>query len=316
MAERSPSRTRPPSRSPAGTPLASPRALAGPIVVAGEAGSPLEGALRIAQLLARRDGIAVHVVTVVRPLALPAAVVASIDSDAWQEGRRQRQLAVVRQQMHQTVGVSANFTVGAETGSPAYVAARLAHEHGAALIIVGVDAHGAPGRAATEDAALQITRTAHVPVLAVPPDCALLPRRALVAIDFSEASVRAARAARLVLTAGGSLVLAHVAPDVELRELGKEGWAEIYARGVAALFEELTEELRAPGDVDVETETLHGDPAAALLALAARDAFELIAVGSQATPWVEWHLTGSVSTSVFRGARAPVLIAPPPRADR
>jgi nucleotide-binding universal stress UspA family protein len=184
------------------------------------------------------------------------------------------------------------------------------------LILVGIDAHGAAQRAETEDAALQVTRTAETPVLAIPPDVTLLPRRALVAMDFSDASVRAARAAAITLASGGSITLAHVAPDVDFREMRREGFERIYNRGVAGSFEHLVDELRVPKEVDVDTVLLRGDASTLLLDLAARGAFELIAAGSQTAPWVEWHLTGSVSTSLLRGARCAVLIAPPADARR
>ena len=287
------------------------RGFAGPLLVAGEETSPVDGALRVAQLLARRDHVNAHVLTVVRPLTLPATLLAGDDREAWEEARRQRQLALVRQQLHQTVGVSGHFSVSAESGSPAPVIARVARERGSEVVLVGIEPHGARGRAHTEDAALQVTRTADVPVVAIPPDIALLPRRALVAMDFSEASLRAARAALLTLTTGSVLTIAHVSPDADFRELGKEGWAEIYSSGVTGLFERLADELRSPGEVDVDTVVLRGEPSVALLELAARGAFDLIAAGSQSAPWVEWHLTGSVSTSLLREARCAVLIAPP-----
>ena len=271
----------------------------------------MEGALHVAQLLARRDRVNAHVLTVVRPLALPASLFAPGDRDAWEEVRRQQQLAAVRQRLHETIGRTAHFSVSAESGSPAPVIARIARERRAELILLGIDAHGAPRRAETEDAVLQVTRTADVAVVAIPPDVALLPRRALVAMDFSEASARAARAAVLTLDSGGSVTLAHVAPDVNFREMGKEGWEQIYDRGVVGLFDQLAGELRIRGEVDVETVVVRGDPPTHLLEIAARGAFELIAAGSQTAPWVEWHLTGSVSTSLLRGARCPVLIAPP-----
>ena len=286
------------------------RGLISPLLVAGEETSSIDGALHVAQLLARRDDVNAHVLTVVRPLTLPASLLADVDREAWEEGRRQRQLALVRQQLHQAVGVSAHFSASAEGGSPAPTIARIARERGAELILVGLDARGAPRRAATEDAALQVTRTADVPVMAVP-DVGLLPRRGLVAMDFSEASVRAARAAILTLAPGGHLTLAHVEPDVNFRELGKEGWGEIYLRGVAGLFDQLADTLRAAGDVHVETVVLRGDAPTALLEFAARGAFDLVAAGSQSAPWVEWHLTGSVSTSLLRGAHSIILIAPP-----
>jgi len=265
----------------------------------------------VAQFLGRRDRVNVHLLTVVRPLAFPASLFAGVDQDAWEDVRRQQQLASVRQRLHQTVGRTAHFSVSAESGSPAPVIARVARERRSGLILVGIDAHGAPRRAETEDAALQVTRTADVPVVAVPPDVALLPRRALVAMDFSEASARAARAAVLTLASGGTLTLAHVTPDVDFREMGKEGWGHIYDRGVASLFEQLAGELRMAGEVDVDTVVTRGDASVHLLELAARGAFELIAAGSQTAPWVERHLTGSVSTNLLRGARCAVLIAPP-----
>lgn len=298
--------------NPEGAVAAARRALVGSLLVAGEDASPIDGALRLAQLLARRDRVNAHVLTVVRPLPLPGALFAAIDRDAWDEVRRQQQLSSVRQRLHQTVGQTTHFSVSVETGSPARVIARVAREHRAELVLVGLDAHGSPGRAGTEDAALQVTRTVDTPVIATPPNVALLFRRALVAVDFSEASVRAARAALLTLASGGTLTLAHVAPDVDFREMGKEGWGQIYDSGVADLFDRLAAELRMPGVVDVDTLVMRGDDASVpLLELAARGAFELIAAGSQSAPWIEWHLTGSVSTSLLRGARCAVLIAPP-----
>lgn len=286
------------------------RELLGPILVAGEEASPLDGAFRLAQELARRDHIDVHVLTVIRPLGLPKPLLPAEHREAWEEGRRQQQLSLLRQRLNQAIGVSAHFSVDAERGSPAPTIARIARERGAELVLVGIDAHGAPGRAETEDAALQVTRTAEIPVMAVSRDVTLLPRRALVAMDFSAASMRAARAAILALADGGSLTLAHVEPDVELQALGKEGLGEIYARGVDGLFEQLAGALRASG-VGVDTTVVRGDAPAVLLEMAARGAFELVAAGSQSAPWVEWHLTGSVSTSLLRGARCAVLIAPP-----
>jgi nucleotide-binding universal stress UspA family protein len=46
---------------------------------------------------------------------------------------------------------------------------------------------------------------------------------------------------------------------------------------------------------------------------ASRGDVDLIATGTQGRMAPERHLTGSVSTAILRGARCPVLIAPPPR---
>jgi nucleotide-binding universal stress UspA family protein len=105
----------------------------------------------------------------------------------------------------------------------------------------------------------------------------------------------------------------YVEPDVELETLGNVGLGETHDHSVARLFEELCTSLTAPGDVTVETMLLRGDPAATVLDHASRDDVDLIAAGTQGRVALERHLTGSVSTAILRGARCPVLIAPPPR---
>jgi hypothetical protein len=47
----------------------------------------VDGALRVTHLLARRDRVNAHVLTVVRPLALPASLFAPGDHDAWSSGK-------------------------------------------------------------------------------------------------------------------------------------------------------------------------------------------------------------------------------------
>jgi nucleotide-binding universal stress UspA family protein len=172
-------------------------------------------------------------------------------------------------------------------------------------------AEGTSERRRGEDAVLQLASTADVPVLAVPADHARLPRRAVVAMDFSASSRYAALAALRLLAPGGLLTIAHVEPDADLRALGQEGWAEIYERGVAGLFDELAEALSAVrGDVAIETVLLGGEPATALLEYAALHESELIASGAQSASTRGGRFTGSVSAALLRGARAAVLLAP------
>ena len=284
----------------------------GPLLIAGEDADYTRGALHIAELLARRDRVNAHVLGVVRPLPFPTPLLAKIDHDALENGRRRQHFDRIRQRLHQATGVAAYFTVETATGSPASLLARAARERGAEIIMVGLEEHGTPGRVATEDNALQLTRAADAPVLAVPAASGLLPKHALVAVDFSPASQRAAQASIPLLGQGAKITLLYVNPDMELAALGKEGWAEINNHGVARLFEQLIASLSVPGDVSVETVLLRGDAAAMVLDHASRGDFDLIATGTQGQTSLERHLTGSVSTAVLRGARCAVLIAPPP----
>jgi len=286
------------------------RAFTGSLLIAGR-DDDMSGALLVAELLARRDRVAAHVVTPVPPLPLTFALLTGVDTDALNEGRRQEQLTRLRQRVHQTVGRSAHFSVSAELGSSPRAVGAMARERGAALILVSLGAPGAPERAATEDAALLETRTAGIPVLAVPPDHHALPRRAIVAMDFGKASVRAARTALLTLAGGGTLTLAHVGPDLDFSAIGKDGLGVIYAEGVAGLFRRLVRMLAVPGDVDVETTVLRGEPSSALLDLAARTDADLVAAGSRSGTWRELDPAGSVSAALLRGAECAVLLAPP-----
>lgn len=294
------------------------RALAGSLLVVGHDDDTLSGPLFVAQELARRDRLRAHVLTLVQPLSYIAPILTKADAAALGEGRRQAQLARVRRRVHRTVGRSAHFSISAELGSPTRSVARAVRRRRAAMVLVGIGVRGAPERAKTEDAALQLARTAGVPVLAVPADGALLPRRALVALNFDGASVRAARATLLVLASGGSLTLAHVAePGLDCEEAGPEGWGDIYADGVAGLFRRIEPELSALGDVDVQTVTVHGDPFTSLPELASRGDFDLLAAGSpRSTPWPDTNPLGSVSAALLRGADCTVLIAPPPAGRR
>jgi nucleotide-binding universal stress UspA family protein len=285
----------------------------GPLLIAGEDAEYTRGAMHVAELLARRDRVNAHVLGVVRPLAFPASLLSEIDREALEEGRRRTHLDRVRQRLHQATGLAAYFTVDAVSGSPAVQLARAARERGSELIMVGLEEYGAKGRTATEDAALQITQAAEVPVLAVPVDRASLPKHALVAMDFSPASQRAARAAVPLLAQAAKLTLAYVEPDVDLAALGREDWAEIHDRAFARLFDQLATSLSIPGDVSVETVLLRGEPAATLVDYSSRGDFDFVATGTQGETELERHRTGSVSTAVLRGARCAVLIAPPPR---
>jgi nucleotide-binding universal stress UspA family protein len=294
-------------------------ALGGPVLVAGGDGEASCGALRLAELLARRDRVNAHVLGVLRPVRFPAWALAEVDPEALEAGRRGKHLVLLRRRVHQTVGRSALFSVDVVTDSPARALAAAARERGSACILVGLAERGTVGRPASEDEALQVTRAADVPVVAVPVDCAFLPRRALVALDFGDGSKRATLTAARLLAPGATLTLAHVEPEADLRALGQEGLAEIYERGVAERFRaieaELAAERRAMGDTTVETVLLTGEPAPVLLERAVRGAYDLIACGTQGVAQAmsprERHVTGSVSTALLRGAGCAVLIAPP-----
>jgi len=290
------------------------RSLLGPLLIAGQDAEYMRGALCVAEILARRDHVNAHVLGAVPALALPQLLLVNLEHEALEDGRREQHLDRLRRRLHQVTGISAQFSVEAITGSPAVELARAARERGSEYILVGLEQYDARGRAATEDAALQVRGSASIPVLAVPMAQERLPQRALLAVDFSAASMRAARAAIPLLAPRATLTLVHVEPTVDFQELGMVGWAETYERGVAALFEPLVALLTAAGDITVNAIVLRrkggDDIANALLEHARQHDLDLIATGTQAHTALDRHLTGSVSTALLRGAQCAVLMAP------
>lgn len=285
--------------------------MGGPVLVAGDDGELSCGALRFAELLARRRGVNAHVLGAVRPMEFPVWAFVDVDPAVMESGRRQGYLESLRKRVHATVGISGYFTVEAATGNPATVLAEAARARGSAVILAGIGERGTAERPPSEDAVLQLMESTPVPVVAVPPHAEHLPARALVAMDFSEVSRRAAAAALDFVDPGATVTLAHVAPEADLRALGAEGLAAIYEQGVAGLFQQLEAELGARGDVRVETVLLKGEPAPALLALSTGGAYDLIACGTHGAAAAGRRFPGSVSTALLRGARCPVLITPP-----
>jgi|tagenome__1003787_1003787.scaffolds.fasta_scaffold20985138_7 nucleotide-binding universal stress UspA family protein len=194
-------------------------------------------------------------------------------------------------------------------GEPARVISDVAAKRHAQLIIVGMGRHELVDRIFGDETALKVARTSHVPVLAVPDGDFSVPRHAVVAIDFSEGSVRAARAALRLLTADGVLELVHVVP----RDRLFDAWVaqEEYVRFVRHSLTRFRARLAIPPNVRVDDVILNGDPARELLAYATRVGADLIAAGSHGHGFVTRLVIGSVTTKLLRMASCPVLVIPP-----
>jgi nucleotide-binding universal stress UspA family protein len=176
---------------------------------------------------------------------------------------------------------------------------------------VGTGHHGALGRLVYGERAVQISRLADRPVVVVPPPAKLRPiTEAMVAVDFSPASQRAARFALDMLADGGQLTLVHVKSAVNLSEEGAGWWEEAYERRSADLFRRFSAALRPERGVRIVTRMLHGDVAAALLTCARDAGVGLIASGGRRHSFIERVLLGSVSTELIRRADCTVVVVP------
>jgi nucleotide-binding universal stress UspA family protein len=139
-------------------------------------------------------------------------------------------------------------------------------------------------------------------------------RRPTVVVGWDgSAAARLAMATAAHLAQGGRVVAVHaheaLAPHVTAR------WQELLALDAAQRSAALLDEVSGGSvdgleDVHVDVRSVEGDPAGALLAVAADVGADAIAVGSRgigATAAVH----GSVSTTLLTRADRPVLVVPP-----
>jgi nucleotide-binding universal stress UspA family protein len=288
----------------------------GKLIVATDGSPGAAGALHLAHSLARRGMEPPVVLAVQEPVPLydVATPAAMAEAQLALERTASGQLrASVEEQLREIGAETRDWEVKVEVGSPAAAIADAARARGSAMIVLGLGRHAAVDRWLGGETALRVMQLAHVPVLAAHPDARALPRRALVAEDFSELSRDAGNRALDLLEPGGELHLAHVVrvpPAIESQYLDSD-WIDSYLEGVRVRLEARREELAVAGGGPVHAHTLQGEPAPELLRLADRIGVDLVAAGRHGRGFLGRLLMGSVSTRLVRGARCSVLVVPP-----
>lgn len=199
--------------------------------------------------------------------------------------------------------VAAEYTLLA--GVPEEIILQTADEVRAALIVMGTHGRSGLDRLKLGSVADAVLRRAHCPVFTIHAAAGGHPAvhplrlnlgRILVATDFSPSSEAALRhAVELAKLLPAEVLLLHVA-DADATE------TEIEEQ-----FRQALSDSRA-GERVGEQLLLRGDPAASILAHAARMKARLIVMGTQGRRGMERLLLGSVATAVIRGARCPVLV--------
>jgi nucleotide-binding universal stress UspA family protein len=286
------------------------------ILVATDGQAPSLGALRMAAALAARTWAEVHVVGVVEPFPVVGTGGTDIVATTWREIEHAGERALLQRVLDQLelVGAGAGgWPVTVTIGLPAPTIVQMADRLGASMIIAGLGRHELADRWFGTEMALRVMRLSHVPVLAVPASCTEPPRRALIAVDFTEFSSAAARTAARLVAPGGEIHLAHVmfAP---LRVMSASNGAEWLLKSQDVLAEQLDElasSLAADPTCRFVQHVLAGDPAREILRLTEEIDADLVAAGSHGTGFFGRVLMGSVSTRLVRGATRSILISPP-----
>lgn len=275
-----------------------------PIIVATDGREQSDSALVVGRLFSESPD-ALRVVTVLKTLPTISEAQLSITPDLHAARRADAHREVIAQ-MDRTW--SAEHAVELRDGDPAAVIARVAHEAGAAMILCGLGRHRVTDRVFGDETALRLIRMSDVPVFATAHRLDHAPRRIVVAIDFSETSLRAARLAVDVASSGATIYLAHVVPrDSSLYDW--HGWGT-YKEDAGDALQKTRDQLHVPKDMVVQKVLLQGDSATELLAFAASVNADLIATGSHGHGFVARMLIGSVTTRIVRCSTCSVLTVP------
>jgi nucleotide-binding universal stress UspA family protein len=285
------------------------------LILATDQSPQVAGALRYANELAAARGLRVEVVSVVEPIPIFGASAAELAAYTRAELEQ-----VSGQSLHRRITATlaefdpqaARWPVVVEVGTPAPTIVQRAQARGASLIVLGLGRHALADRWLGSETALRVMRLSHVPVLAVPADAEPPPKRVVVATDFTELSLAAARNAIRLTATDADVHLAHVIvqPSDSLLVRGPV-WLREQEDRVVEQLGALGAQLRREGVANVETHVLDGDPAGEVLHLARRLGADLIAAGSHGTGFFGRILMGSVSTRLVRQATCAVLVAPP-----
>ena len=193
-------------------------------------------------------------------------------------------------------------------GSPDATIAELADHTQRRLIVLGLHVHPRRDRWLGRETVLRVMQRANCPVLAVDSNRRTIPRRTLLAIDFSPSSIAAAAEALRVVGDTGLVYFVHVIPRTAIPF--DAGVQPIYEPDVRMRLALVERGLDIPPNVDTRIAVLRGDPAKELLAFAEQEGMELIATGSHGQSALRGPVIGSVPTALVRAARCSVLVMP------
>lgn len=281
--------------------------LTSPVVVAVDGSRASCAALRVTAALAQRDCAPVEAVLLegILPSGGATLCAETLRQESVPEFTR---LARVRRQLCAILETNA-WNLHVEFGSFGPRITHLARATGASLIVLGLRRHRPARRLLGSGAVARVLQSAQIPVLAVPATARELPHVAVAAVDFSPASLRAARAARDLLARPGTLHLVHVRPALSDGIGEIEGWNAVYSEGVALELDRLVSELALDG-VSIVPELATGPLTDTLVQMIRDVNAELIACGTHSLNVFDRLLVGTTPLELLRRAECSVLVAP------
>ncbi len=277
------------------------------LILATDGTKQSDAAVSIVRLLAPRSERHVSVLTVVDHAPIPwgtadRSLVLDYDRGLQAEARKKVTAQLER------LGDD-TWQVEVRTGNPATVIADMAKESRARLIVVGLGGHGVGARLFGNETALRLMRLSETPVLAINAGTRALPRRMLVAMDFSESSIEAARLALEIAAPASTMTLVHVVPW-ERNMYVPETWFQEHEAYIAAHLKRVSGWLDDDQTSRIHQKIIYGKPGPALLACAEELEADLIVAGTHGRNFVGRMLGGETVSKLVRGARCSVLVLP------
>jgi nucleotide-binding universal stress UspA family protein len=272
------------------------------LLIATDGRPAADAAIIVGQSIARRDDESHELVAVER------LEVRDGDRRAATIAQHELPLRLARQRARTTDASIDSWPLSIAYGSPASTIVDTADFCRRRLIVMGLHVHSRMDRLLGRETVLEVIHRADRPVLAVDSNRRTIPRRALVAIDFSPSSLAAAREALRIIGETGLVYLAHVVPRLNVPFDAQSEAA--YEPALVGRLSELKASLPISANVSTKIVVLRGDPGRELLAFAEQEGIELIATGSHGFSAFRGQVVGKVPTTFVRAARCSVLVAP------
>ncbi|MEI6739941.1 MAG: universal stress protein [Gemmatimonadaceae bacterium] len=282
----------------------------GPLLVASDTSPDSDAAFPVAQILAAQTHATVQVVSAVRPATMPMYAF-----DGWPvpiesaTATRDTRESMIKAQMARLVPSATPWPVSVPIGEPIREISDQALQLKARMILVGRGRHGPLTRTLAGESVLRLLQLGDTPVLAVEPTLTALPKRVVIATDFSAFSLYAAQVAMQCVAPDAQIYLAHVAPpfvesDPVLRE-----HAVAYRNQVRDAFAQLRERLTRKG-LTLSDVILEGNATDRLIEFAASSNADLIVAATHGYGFIRRMILGSVAAQLVRGAPCSVLCVP------
>jgi nucleotide-binding universal stress UspA family protein len=215
--------------------------------------------------------------------------------------------SLVEAQVQRVLGDTVESWVEVRSGYPPRVLAASAVAHDA-LLVVGLGRPCVRERLRGDESALRLVREARTPVLAVAQQSLMPPRRIVLAVDFSETSLAAARLALELAGPGAEATLAHVVPRASTVAWGSGALG--YHGAPDAAIDKVLQRLTPLYGVRIKPVVLRGDVANELLDIASHERADLIAIGAHGHGPPLRPSIGVVTTRIVRCVTCSVLVAP------